>query len=852
MAKDSIRHILALLWVNCIFAASAELSLDEIDRASFSAASSPLQIEGGDMNAVRLQKSLIRQESRSVSLSGDWILAADQNGVPQWSDAIPATVPGSVHLALYKAGRIPDPLIGRNDTIAEKQSCKNWWLKKTFSYEGGWNNPLLSFAGIANRCKVWLNGCYLGQHEGMFGGPDFEVGSLLKKGRNELTVWLEAIPQTYLGGWPAVANEAWKHTVVINCVYGWHYAKIPSLGIWQDVILSEQPPAQIRNPFIITRSVSGKMRLVAQYMGLTQQAKVRVTVRPRNFKGEAQAFEAVIIPDTNYVALDFAIDNPALWWPNGTGEQPLYEAEIILFLRNRIADVKKTVFGIRTIEMRPLPQGASPEKYNWTFVINGRPLFVKGAGWCTADVMLDFSRRRYARILQLARDQHIQMLRAWGGGLPETDTFYDLCDELGIMVMQEWPTAWNSHETQPYDILHETVVRNTLRLRNHPSLVMWGAGNESDKPFGKAIDMMGRLSIELDGTRPFHRGEAWGGSRHDYKCWWDNLHLNHNLNMTADFWGEFGIPSLPDSESVQRYLAGEKYSWKPSAESIFAHHTPIFGTNGEIERLEQYAGYFMPLDSLRDIVLGSQLAQVVGVCHTLERARTMWPQTAGALYYKMNDNYPGLSWSCVDYYGAIKPLHYFARRSFAPVASVILFDRTNLSSQDVVLPQYLLDDNLALQGDTVEVRTTVYNEQMDIVADTAFRILSDGQVRRLPDLRLSSAQTSAMLLFFKTEIRDSCNTLLSRNWYFSNYETRPGIILQARPTSVEYIQSGRNIQLANTGDYPAVGVKIELPGKADSFTASDNYLWIDPGETLTVQVNTDDTVTLSGWNLKDK
>ena len=107
-------------------------------------------------------------------------------------------------------------------------------------------------------------------------------------------------------------------------------------------------------------------------------------------------------------------------------------------------------------------------------------------------------------------------------GMPETDEFYNLCDRYGIMVMQEWPTAWNSHREgwQPYPLLEETVRRNTLRLRNHASLVMWGAGNESDRPFGKAIDMMGRYAVELDGSRPFHRAEPWGGSVHNYDCDW--------------------------------------------------------------------------------------------------------------------------------------------------------------------------------------------------------------------------------------------------------------------------------------------------------------------------------------------
>ena len=128
-------------------------------------------------------------------------------------------------------------------------------------------------------------------------------------------------------------------------------------------------------------------------------------------------------------------------------------------------------------------------------------MFVKGTGWCTMDSSMDFSRARYDRFLTLARLQHVQMLRGWGSGMPETDDFYDLCDRKGILVLQEWPTAWDSHLVQPYDVLEETVRLNTLRLRNHPSLAMYGGGNESGNPFGKAIDMMGRYAVELDGTR---------------------------------------------------------------------------------------------------------------------------------------------------------------------------------------------------------------------------------------------------------------------------------------------------------------------------------------------------------------
>lgn len=843
---------LPLLFFLCAAASPAvgQQSLDEIDRAAFDPGMSPLQMPAAAMTVVTVPDTAAYKPAAMLSLSGEWLLAPDNgDGVPLMDEAVVAQVPGTVHKALYEAQRIPDPMVGRNDSIAEQCSYRGWWLRKTFFYDGSFTSPLLSFAGVANRCKVYLNGKLLGTHEGMFGGPDYEVGKYLRKGENELLVYLFPIPRTYLGGWPATANEAWKYTVVVNCVYGWHYAKIPTLGIWQPVTLRSRARARVENPFIVTRSCAGDMRLVVDVKGAPRDARLQLIVSRGDSATLPVAYEAAVTRGSATRAFDFKIDNPALWWPNDMGSQPLYDAVVLLPSSDgKILDTKRLTFGIRTIEMRPLPGGASPDLYNWTFVVNGKPMFVKGTGWCTADALMDCSYPRYARFLRLAKAQHVQLLRAWGGGMPETDTFYNLCDSLGIMVIQEWPTAWNSHNTQPYDLLHETVVRNTLRLRNHPSLVMWGAGNESDKPYGEAIVMMGRAAVELDGSRPFHRGEAWGGSAHNYNCWWDNYHLNHNLNMTAPFWGEFGIPSLPDMETVERYLDGEPFVWKPAPGSNFVHHTPIFGTNDEINRLEQYAGYFMPVDSLPSLILGSQLSQVVGVCHTLERARTRRPYTAGALYYKMNDNYPGLSWSCVDYYGAVKPLHYFARRSFAPVASVILFDCTQLACRDLTLPYYLLDDNLDVDGDTLGLRCTVYNERMEVVADTAFSHLSRGHVQQLPGIHLTAGDTHALLLFFKTDVCDAQGRLLARNWYFANYETRRGMLMQALRTTLAHHREGDEIVITNTGNVPAVGVTVKVAGKAHELLLSDNYLWIDAGETCRVHINIDDPVTVSAWN----
>uniref|UniRef100_UPI003FEE58F4 glycoside hydrolase family 2 protein n=1 Tax=Barnesiella intestinihominis TaxID=487174 RepID=UPI003FEE58F4 len=477
---------LVLMSILSGFPVQAGKSLDEIDRESFAAKYILSELPGISMIPVSSVDTVRNREY--FSLDGIWLMAEGGDEKLRlkdvWTDAVEAVVPGSVHTALLMNRIIPDPYIGQNDSIAEQQSYKTWWFSKKFTLNEPLENPILSFGGVANRCTVWLNGKKLGSHEGMFGGPDFAVKKYLKK-ENTLVVKLDPIPQMFLGNWPPNANESWKYTVVFNCVYGWHYAQIPSLGIWRSVKLESQAPVEIEVPFVSTRSLQGDMRLAVTLKKINAplKGKLQIRVVPKNFEGAPQFFEHEINSSkkTEQFSFDFKIDAPRLWWPNDMGEQSLYDMTVAFIPRNGARpDVEKTSFGIRTIDMAPFPGGEREDRYNWTFVINGKPMFVKGTGWCTMDALMDFSREKYDRLLSIAKSQHIQMMRAWGGGLPETDDFYELCDKYGIMVIQEWPTAWNSHNTQPFDMLQETVVRNMKRIRNHPSLVMWGAGKESD------------------------------------------------------------------------------------------------------------------------------------------------------------------------------------------------------------------------------------------------------------------------------------------------------------------------------------------------------------------------------------
>ena len=345
----------------------AQKSMDEIDRESFAAKLSPIEVKGIQMTEAG-NIPLVRDTPAKISLDGTWQLAEGGSEKERlhtiWTDQIPARVPGSIHTALVENEIIPDPYIGQNDSIAEKQSYKTWWMKREFELDSPSSHCILSFGGIANKCTIWLNGKLLGTHEGMFGGPDFSIGKYLKN-KNTLIVKLEAIPQMFLGNWPPNANESWKYTVVFNCVYGWHYAQIPSLGIWRSVQLKEQAAVEIESPFIATRSLDGQMRLTLDLHKESSPLKgvLYAEVSPKNFKGVKQYYHFDINSQKKQetLSLDLQIKDPHLWWPNDRGEQALYDLNLFFIPQKGKTAHAKTSFGIRTIEMRPLIDGAKED-----------------------------------------------------------------------------------------------------------------------------------------------------------------------------------------------------------------------------------------------------------------------------------------------------------------------------------------------------------------------------------------------------------------------------------------------------------------------------------------------------------
>lgn len=345
--------------------------------------------------------------------------------------------------------------------------------------------------------------------------------------------------------------------------------------------------------------------------------------------------------------------------------------------------------------------------------------------------------------------------------------------------------------------------------------------------------------------------------------------------MTSDFFGEFGLACMPVYESVRKYLPDdEKQLYPPKEDGAFAYHTPIFNTAECLSRITQYARYFVPKDcTMEQFIIGSQLSQAIGIRHTLERARTRWPDCTGALYYKMNDNFPAASWACVDWYGAPKIGHYVFQDAFAPLHACVLFSRLNFegtpvltstpnlldTTEDVqtsppmdilLLPVFLLDDADALKDALWKVTVRAYDSSLKVIKRIDFEgsnsIVSP---HRLGFLELSFEETDTTPLLIVTEVvKDGC--ICDRTFYWTNYEAVKGCLFTLPETKLLWTTAKGRVSIKNTGNLPAVAVNVGCPGQLDRFTVSDNYFWLDAGEEKTVEVNISDNITVSAWNCK--
>ena len=757
---------------------------------------------------------------RTLSLSGEWLLKECKPRLPadveksrigveesegvkgQWfkegfdrSSWRKVQVPTTVQSALVKLGELPDPLWDTN-TYSELQERgqpksihwihrrttveqQDWWFARAFDAPREWQGQSvrLYFDGIDYAGSVYLNGKPLGYHEGMFGGPAYDITGIVRFDRpNEVVVSIDK------------ARDTWFGNLKGSPGFGWHYGHLISMGIWRDVRLECVPAAELAAPFVRTVSLTAdravlKIQYDIQNQGEPVKLEITGTVKGNNFEGEQKSFLNAVTAQRglNRFATELTIKNPKAWWPVNYGDPNLYELQLALASKGKKPhDGKAVTFGVRTVAMLPLAGTQAEKDYRWQFVINGVPLFIKGANWCWTDPMLQCDPAKYQHFLELARRGGIQMFRSWGGGIIETDEFYRLCDEKGLMVYQEFPYCWGPPDfplTSP-QVLDQQVSSVVKRNRNHPSLVMWGGGNENVAPTGsdEELFLVGRRCRQYDPSRPFHRTSPWGGSVHNWSVFHNGAPIDSSfMSLNVPWYGEFGLPSFNSWEEALKFLPESKLNaWPPAQDDGgIQSHMNQFGF-GDMVKVMRYCDYG-PITSWKTYMEYSQMAQgdEIGFAANQMRAGSYFNK-GGLWFYKMSDLFPGQSWAIVGFYGFPKLSYYRARQVYRPQAAYAHYRQYNWDGHAPFEATLHVNNDSRRPLENVKVRAVIYGSDWSELWSREYAVKNVPLASRqdLDEVKaaLDPAKTQPFLM--AVSMRGADGGLISDQWYWFNWQVK--------------------------------------------------------------------------------
>ena len=629
---------------------------------------------------VTMATKMIGMERRLVSLEGDWeVTRIDKQSGQPLGNPFPGKVPGDVISDLVRNGMLEDPYRDTNSDKCLWVSDYDWLCrKKTKGACGPLERKFLRFFGVDYEAWFRLNGRVLGAHEGMFGRVIFEVTSHLEE-ENEIEVLLVGRGNTWREKNRFInpilrSAKARMKTMKAQYSFGWDFApQLKGAGIWDDVYLHSTGPVVIDDLWIKPDISSGAVEANV-FFSSRASGDGEIAWRVETVNHDAPSCEGVeqvqYTAGPQRVTINVKVTDPKMWDSWDLGAQNLYRMTVEARFGGEPSDALSDNFGFRSVgfESNPnAPKGSAP----WTAVINGRRLFLRGVNWVPMDSLLGrLENDRYRKLLTMAREMGANFIRVWGGGLREKKIFYDICDELGLLVWQEFPFACAFLDRYPrtsnYLKLAARECADIVRqLRNHPSLFLWCGGNELNIRRNEALIDTVRQQVEThDGTRRFHPVSPYAGDSHNWVVWHGKGNLVDYLDDSAPLVSEFGLQAIPGVTTVETMLS-ERRRWPPDRKA-WEHHNLQWG------KMLKYADCVLGEDSLEGFINASQRIQAHVLKTAVERWRRMKFAKGGFGIWQLNDCWPAVSWSMIDYFGRPKLAYHALKMSMAPLA-VALF-----------------------------------------------------------------------------------------------------------------------------------------------------------------------------------
>ncbi len=671
----------------------------------------------GDGNAARRKKGrdinmLIQKLNSSEGLQ--WSMYQEGEGA-----RLPAVVPGSVYQDLLTNGKLEDPYYRDNELKALKVMENDFTYETHFAVSEGLlecERTLLHFDGIDTLADIFLNGVKVGSADNMHRIWEFPVRELLKPENNELKVMLhsptrfieEAYEKRPIEG-STDAMRGFPYLRKAHCMFGWDWGpRLPDAGIWREVSLLGIGPARLDGVYITQHHEPGKVTLSFRVdvdktkeervvsFGADEKKlagpswRVRVT-EPGNGK-EGRSWEYVHPAGGKEAPEDsLTIDAPLLWWPNGFGAQPLYQVRVELLCGDEVLDVWEKRIGLRTMTMR-----IEKDEYGESFAheVNGVRIFAMGADYIPEDNILSrVTPERTFDLLLQAKNANYNCIRVWGGGNYPYDAFWDACDELGLIVWEDFMFACAVYDlTEEFEqSITAEFIDNIKRIRHHASLGLWCGNNEMEQFVAQGDGWIRRPKEKSDYVKMYEyilpkvlkkydpntfywpASPSSGGAFDEPNAenrgdvhYWDVWHGNKPITEYRKFYfryvSEFGFQSFPALKTVETFT-------EPEDRNIFSYvmekHQRNSSANGKIMNYMEQT-FLYPTDF--DVTLyASQLLQAEAIRYGVEHFRRNRGRCMGAVIWQLNDCWPVASWSSIDYCGRWKALHYYAKRFFAPV-----------------------------------------------------------------------------------------------------------------------------------------------------------------------------------------
>lgn len=831
-----------------------------------------------------------------ISLNGIWNLKNKQKSIN-----IEAEVPGSVFEALLENNIIEDPFYGLHEHEVDWVYDSEWQYEKEFDLMSDfldYSNIFLRFHGLDTISEVYLNEQLIDKTENMFITYEFDVKNIVKDGKNNLKIVfkspIKAISELLsthhvkLRNFHSIPGVPYLRKAQFS--FGWDWApNLPDIGIWQPVeiigfdevkiksihILQDFKynidPENIENPRDYSKITIENVNL---YINIELDLELNIA------HAKVFSIDCNIKDPTGYIinqkatvdksekTFSFRLDKPHLWWTHDLGTPNLYE--LVINIRNGdIIDTQSMKIGLREIKLRRKSDKWGESFY---FRLNGIPMFIKGANMVPIDSFIPRGKKLgiYQNIIKCAKDVNMNMIRVWGGGIYECGLFYDLCDEMGILVWQDFTFACAiipKHREFMENVEME-AKQNIKRLRNHPSLALWCGNNEIEhlwrrnlnlaeltepsiiKEFENAYlkifkELLPNLINQYDSQTsywPSSSLDKYNGNlilyidpnspnSGDCHLWniWDKGILSQYTKYNCRFTSEFGFQSLPSLKTILKYCP--KKHFDINSPIMKNHQKALEGNNKIIRYVKRRYGLS---DKFENLIVLSQLNQAEAIEYGVEQWRRNKNEyhCMGSLYWQLNDCWPVASWSSLDYFGRWKALHYFAKRFYQPLFPSVKEDK------DIV--EFWITNDLTIQKE-VKLKWKILNSEGKILKMGTYDIkvfpcfsLKVGTVN-VRDINQKKEKMQNHIIFYKLINKEEGYNMLFNGFrlfdspkHFKLYDPKLNF------TCEKYV--GKNSEFKLVIISKKIALYVFIDSEIFDFVASDNYFSMEPDESRVITI----------------